>query len=124
MTLREMIDQECNRVLEEVCTRLGVRKADVRGSSTEQRLIVARRDTARTLAARGFRNSDIAIALNCHHGTVKYWTDEDTRQKRRANCAEYAKKRRGNAREFLRNMEAATAAAKNTAHHGVAGLNP
>lgn len=111
MTLQELIDTECNRVLEEVCARLQVKKSLVQSRSINPRFVMARRDTVQALFASGFRKADIARTLKCHHGTVKYWIDDDTRDKRREYCSEYyASGRRGNVN--LRNTEANAAATK------------
>lgn len=121
MTLQELIDAECNRVFEEACARRGLKMSDVLGRSTKQELIMARRDTILALAGSGFRHADIARVLRCHHGTVKYWVDEETRDRRRNQMEAYANKRRGNVREFLRNMEATTANAKASTHSFLEG---
>lgn len=96
MTLQELIDTECNRVLDEICAARYLRKSDVQGRSIKPHLVRARRDTMKALFASGFRKADIARALKCHHGTVKFWIDDETRDRRREQANEYHRRRRGN----------------------------
>lgn len=95
MTLRELIDQECNRVLDEICAARYIRKSDVLSHYRNPHLIKARRDVARTLFTNGFRKADIARLLHRNHSMIKYWVDDETRTRRRALADAYARKRRG-----------------------------
>lgn len=99
MTLRELIDGECNRVLDEICARRFLRKQDVLSRSVKPHLIKARREAVRTLFAAGFRKADIARTMKRNHSMILYWIDDDTRKRRRAQADEYARQRRGNTSE-------------------------
>lgn len=94
MTLQELIDRECNRVLEEICAARYLRKSDVLSRSIKPHLIRARRETVKVLFSNGFRKADIARTLKRNHSMITYWLDADTRKFRRQQSAEYMKRRK------------------------------
>lgn len=100
MTMQELIDQECNRVMDAICLRRCLRKTDVLSRSVKPYLIAARLEIVQTLFANGFRKADIARTLKRNHSMVKYWLDDETRKRRLRQIGEYAKQRRGNTRDY------------------------
>lgn len=93
--LQEIIAQEGDRILREICAQNLVGRSDLLGKSTCAHLVRARRIAIKTLIAAGFSPTQTAKILNRNKDTIRYWRiPADRRRHLALNNAAYARKRR------------------------------